>query len=74
MYRMIVLCFLALGSYLQVNLVWELADLFNGLMVLPNLVALVALAKVVDKALANFDAGLPPEELHASVPKKYSLD
>jgi AGCS family alanine or glycine:cation symporter len=74
MYRMVVLCFLALGSYLQVNLVWELADLFNGLMVLPNLVALIALAKVVDKALANFDAGLPPEELHASVPRKYSLD
>ena len=28
---------------LKVDFVWSLADLFNGLMVLPNLVALVAL-------------------------------
>lgn len=55
MYRMVVCCFLALGSYLHVNLVWELADLFNGLMVLPNLLALVALSKVAEKAFREFE-------------------
>ena len=54
-YRIVVIHFLVLGSLLQVNLVWELADLFNGLMVLPNLVALVALFKVVSVALKEYD-------------------
>ena len=38
-YRLIVMGFIVLGSVLQVDLVWELADMFNGLMVLPNLIA-----------------------------------
>lgn len=55
-YRIIVMIFLVLGSLLHVELVWELADMFNGLMVLPNLVALIGLSKVVSMALKDFDA------------------
>jgi len=36
-----------IGSVLSVGLVWEIADLFNGLMAIPNLVALAALSGVV---------------------------
>lgn len=36
-----------LGSLLGVGLVWEIADLFNGLMAVPNLIALAALSGVV---------------------------
>lgn len=54
-YRGIVLLFLVLGSTLHVNLVWELADLFNGLMVLPNLIALIGLSKIVGVVLDDFD-------------------
>ena len=54
-YRVIVLCFLMLGSFLQVTLVWELADLFNGLMVIPNVIALIGLSKLVAKALEDYD-------------------
>ncbi|MDD6181749.1 MAG: sodium:alanine symporter family protein [Desulfovibrionaceae bacterium] len=54
-YRVLVIHFLVLGALLQVNLVWELADLFNGLMVLPNIVALVALFKMVSAALKEYD-------------------
>ena len=32
---------------LKVDLVWELADFFNGLMVIPNVIALLALSGVV---------------------------
>ncbi len=35
------------GPYLTVSAVWTMADIFNGLMALPNLVALVALSGVV---------------------------
>ena len=36
------------------DLVWNLSDLFNGLMVIPNLIALLALSGVVAKAAAEF--------------------
>ena len=47
--------FIVLGATLKVTLVWELADLFNGLMVLPNLVALIGLAKIVSKSLDDYE-------------------
>ncbi len=46
-YSCIVLVFIVVGSALKVDLVWELADLFNGMMVFPNLLALLALSGVV---------------------------
>ena len=36
-----------LGTVLSNDLVWELTDFFNYLMVLPNVVALVALSRLV---------------------------
>ena len=36
------------------ELVWNLSDLFNGLMVIPTLIALLALSGVVAKAAAEF--------------------
>lgn len=54
-FRIIVLCFVALGSVLKLGLVWELADFFNGIMVFPNLIALIGLSKIVSKALDDYD-------------------
>ncbi len=53
-FRLIVVCFVALGSVLKLDLVWELADFFNGIMVFPNLIALIGLAKIVSKALDDY--------------------
>ena len=39
--------FVYFKSTLKVDLVWELADFFNGLMVIPNAMALLALSGVV---------------------------
>ena len=39
--------FIVVGSGLKVNLVWNMSDMFNGLMVLPNLIGLLALSGVV---------------------------
>lgn len=61
-YRVIVCCFIAAGAVLKVDLVWALADLFNGLMVIPNLIALIALHKVVVNSLADFEAKLATYE------------
>lgn len=46
-YSAIVVVFIILGSYLKVDIVWELSDSFNALMVLPNVLALISLYKVV---------------------------
>lgn len=54
-YKIIVIAFVILGAMVHVDLVWQLADLFNGLMVLPNLVALWALNKVVHSKTQEFE-------------------
>ncbi|MDO5043043.1 MAG: sodium:alanine symporter family protein [Slackia sp.] len=43
----IALVFIFIGSLLANDLVWELADMFNQLMVLPNAIALIALGGAV---------------------------
>ena len=49
-YSAIALVFIFLGSLLSNDLVWELADMFNQLMVIPNVIALIALSALVVKA------------------------
>ena len=46
-YSFIVVVFILVGSTLKVDLVWAMADFFNGLMAVPNLLALLALSGVV---------------------------
>ena len=46
-YTVISLVFVFLGSCLKNDLVWELTDFFNYLMVIPNVIALIALSKLV---------------------------
>lgn len=46
-YRIIFILMVGLGAFLQLEAVWLIADIVNGLMALPNLIAIVALSKVV---------------------------
>ncbi len=46
-YRWIYILAVFIGPFLTVSAVWTIADIFNGLMALPNLIALVALSGVV---------------------------
>ena len=48
-YSVIAIVFLFLGTLASNDLVWELTDFFNYLMVIPNVIALIALYKVVVK-------------------------
>ncbi len=49
-YSVIAIVFIFLGTLLSNDLVWELTDFFNYLMVIPNVLALVALSKLVKKS------------------------
>ena len=54
-YRVLVMISIFLGTTQKVDVVWELADLFNGLMVIPNLIALILLHKLVSKTSNEYD-------------------
>ena len=55
-YAVIVCGFLIVGSFLKVDLVWALTDMFNGLMVIPNLIALLALSGFVVKLNKEYES------------------
>ena len=53
-YSLLVIVFVIVGSALKVELVWSMSDFFNGLMVIPNAIALWALSGVVVKICKKF--------------------
>ena len=53
-YTIIAMCFIFLGTLVSNDLVWELADMFNNLMVIPNAIALFALSGLVAKSREEF--------------------
>ena len=52
-YTIIALCFIMAGSTVSSDFVWELTDMFNNLMVIPNAIALFALSSIVSKIAKN---------------------
>ena len=48
-YTVLALCFIMLGTLVSSKLVWGLSDMFNNLMVIPNVLALFALTNLVLK-------------------------
>lgn len=53
-FRVLYILAVAVGPYLTVEAVWNIADIFNGLMAFPNLVGLLFLGGVVAKETRNF--------------------
>ena len=47
LYRLAYIVLVGLGSFLHLNLIWIIADIVNGLMAFPNLIALIGLRKIV---------------------------
>lgn len=46
-YRIVYILIVASGAFLTLDVIWVLADIVNGLMAIPNLIALLALRKVI---------------------------
>ncbi len=55
-YRIIYVASVMLGTIASLDLVWAAADTFNGLMAVPNLIALVLLSGVIVKETRDFKA------------------
>ncbi len=62
-YRWLYILAVFIGPYMTVSAVWTIADIVNGLMALPNMIALFALSGVVAKETKDFfDKGKHLEE------------
>jgi alanine or glycine:cation symporter, AGCS family len=55
-YRLMWLVFTFLGATGSLNLIWSISDTLNGLMAIPNLVALLASGAVIKRAIASFES------------------
>ncbi|WP_311420883.1 alanine/glycine:cation symporter family protein, partial [Kingella denitrificans] len=55
-YRVIYVATVMLGTVLSMDMVWAAADTFNGLMAVPNLIALLLLSKVIVQETRDFKA------------------
>ena len=47
LYRIIFIAFVMVGAMMKLSFVWDFSDLMNGMMAIPNLIALLLLSKVV---------------------------
>ncbi len=53
-FRWIYILAVFIGPYMTVSAVWTIADIFNGLMAIPNMIAIFALSGVVAKETKDF--------------------
>lgn len=53
-YRWLYILAVFIGPYMTVSAVWTIADIFNGLMALPNMIALFALSGIITKETKEF--------------------
>lgn len=53
-FRLLYIAAVFIGPYLTVAAVWNIADIFNGLMALPNVIALIALSGIVAKETKEY--------------------
>ena len=68
-YQVLVLIFIVFGTSMTAEIVWELADVFNGLMVIPNLIALLGLGSLVVKVTKDYE-----ENFLLNNPATYTTD
>lgn len=66
-YRLIVLGFLYFGATTDVPVVWNLADFFNGIMAMLNLIGIILLTGIVVKVARDYDRKLAAGDLNPSI-------
>lgn len=62
-YKWVYISAIFIGPYLTVEAVWNFADIFNGLMALPNIIALIGLSGVVAAETKDYLARLKKGEI-----------
>ncbi len=74
-YQCIVFAFIILGTLSKIGLVWQLADMFNGMMVIPNAIALYFLVREAKALLKDFNhQESSGEPLHYDYPYEHETE
>ena len=60
--RIVFILLIASAAFLKLEVIWTLADIVNGLMAIPNLIALIGLSGVVVAETKRFNAHVKEEE------------
>ena len=63
LFRILYVAAVFIGPYLTVEVVWNLADIFNGLMAIPNVIALICLSGVVSTETKDYLTRLKAEKV-----------
>ena len=58
-YRLVYVLLIPVGAAVPLELVWNMSDLANGLMALPNLFALIGLSGVASNMLRDYETKYP---------------
>ena len=61
-YRIVFILLIASAAFLKLEVIWTLADIVNGLMAIPNLIALIGLSGVVVAETRRFNEHVKEEE------------
>ena len=69
-YRVIFIVLVACGAFIKLDVIWVLADIVNGLMAIPNLIALIGLSGVVVAETKKYYAHLKEQEQAETVEEK----
>ncbi len=69
-YRVIFIILVACGAFLKLDVIWVLADIVNGLMAIPNLIALIGLSGVVVAETKKYHAHLKEKEAAGEMEEK----
>ncbi len=69
-YRVIFIILVACGAFLKLDVIWVLADIVNGLMAIPNLIALIGLSGVVVAETKKYHAHLKEKEAAVEMEEK----
>lgn len=65
-YRVIYIALVASGAFLKLDLIWIIADIVNGLMAIPNLIALVGLSGVIVHETKEYFKTLEEDKMNKS--------
>ncbi|KXZ39262.1 alanine or glycine:cation symporter, AGCS family [Alkalithermobacter thermoalcaliphilus JW-YL-7 = DSM 7308] len=74
LYKIIVLLCIIVGATMKVELVWEIADTFNALMVIPNLIALLGMTSLIVKVANDFENNFEKGKLSEYTNKDNKLE
>ena len=69
-YRVLYILAVFIGPYMTIQAVWDIADIFNGLMAIPNLIAIILLSGEVVRLSKSFFKRFPKLTSEAPPPEE----